>query len=198
MDQVIGTHRTHLTTLLDRWGTELTDAESREIQTYVARLDETRGRPSESDALPLDDLLFRADEIARYTEAARARDALLTAIIASAGRYLSAAQLDNIRRIQENLWQARQRGDLMACMAIAEESDRDIKALGAPLLIVAHARTCIEQGRLSPSLAQRVRVALQDVDDGLNADNDQRIRQGVTTLAAVLDDVLRELEAAPR
>lgn len=194
MNQAIDTHRTRLTTLLNRWGAELTNAERDEIQTFIGRLDEATGEPSEPDA-PLDDLLFRADEIVRYTAAARARDALLTAIIASAGRYLSADQLDTIRRIQANLWQARQRGDLLVCMAIAEESDRDIKALGAPLLIVAHARTCLEQGRLSPNLAQQVRVALQDVDDGLDADNDQRIRQGVTTLAAVLDDVLRELEA---
>jgi hypothetical protein len=193
MNQALAKNRAQLVALLNRWGGELTVAEQHEIQTHIEQLNAAE----QAGQLVPDDLLYRADEIARYIEAARTRDALLTALLAFAGRYLSAAQLDQLRQIQNNLWQARQKGDLFACAAITEESDRDLKALGAPLLIVAQARTCVEQGRLSAALARRVRVALQDIDEGVNSDNDQRIRQGVTSLATMLDNVLRELEAAP-
>ena len=164
----------------ERWEQELTPEERRAAESLLGELDDmaagqVRGRSAEQ---------VLAESLQRQEAQAMVRgvSAYLNAVIQSCDRLLRPEDLDELKRLRTRLDEARDAGDQAAALAVAEQADAAIAALGHTVRVLTYCRVFVAQGMVSPALAQQVRAGLQRVDDGLDTGNYELVNAGMTEL----------------
>ena len=182
-----------LNDLLSYWGAELTDAERREVEELISKLDDALAGGSIDD-VGMDRLNYEGETMARQIELIRARDTLICALLAYGGAYLTLAQQQQLFQLQATLTSARQRGDRPSALALIEANDHAFDALGAPLIVLVHAMTALQSRRLPAQVASTVQAAVREVEQGLSQNNDQQVSHGLSQLMYTLDGTMQALQ----
>lgn len=182
-----------LNALLAQWGDELTTAERRQAEELRGDIEAALAGTTLSDS-DTDQLSYEAETAAYQLGVIRARDALLAAVLAYGRKYLTPAQDQRLHQLQSALSAARARNDRLRTMALIEENEGELDALGGPLLLLVHARAALESRRLPQASAVPLDAAVREVEQGVSRKQDQQVRHGLTQLMYMFEGVVTTLQ----
>jgi hypothetical protein len=191
MQRKVETGRQAVTGLLDRWTKELTAEELAVLYRTADGLDQLAAG---SDRRSVDAAVAEAEKLADTISTLRGEQAYVGAVRSAAGRYLSESQRRTLDAFHGAIQDARERGDLLAARAVADNAEAEIESYGDGVRTLVYCRTFLSQGDLSPALAGQVRAALRRLDDALERDQQDEVRDAMRTLLDLWEDVKRELD----
>ena len=191
--QRLETHRRAVTRFVDKWSDELTPAEAAVFYQMLEEIDEMIVGAGGSRAA-VDELTTRSDRLVDLVSEIRGEDAYLSAVAASAGKYLAdtdRAELDSYSTVID---EARGRADWGAALVVARQADTFVRGFGPELTNLVFCRTFAAQGRLSPALSLRVQGVAREFDEAY----DRGDRAAMDQASAALGDLRTEVSAELR
>ena len=191
--QRLETHRRAVTRFVDKWSDELTPAESAVFYQMLEEIDEMIVGAGGTRAA-VDELTARSDRFVELVSEIRGEDAYLSAVQASAGKYLTDVDRDELASYSAVIDEARGRADWGAALVVARQADTFIAGFGRDLQNLVFCRTFAAQGRLSPALSLRVQGAAREFDEAY----DRGDRAAMDQAAAALNDLRPEVSTELR
>ncbi|MFF0410929.1 Hsp70 family protein [Kitasatospora sp. NPDC004745] len=179
----------------DRWGGELTEAELREAQQLMDRLDDLAAGQTRGQSV--DEALERAQRQLRAQRWVRGSEAYLSLFLHYCEKHLDPSDLDRLRSVAAELRLRREAADWEGAMVAAQRADELCDSLGHTFRMLTMCNVYVNQNMVSPALSQLIMAELRGLDEGVEAPNMEKVNRHMSNLLALYAQAQRELGSEP-
>lgn len=195
MKSSVANTRREIAEFLDRWKDETTPAEQVALRENIAALD---GFLSGEDAIgrgkqEVEHQVQAGRELLQVCQDARGRTAVLSNTLHGLDGIAPQDDMRTLRALHDEILQARTYSRWDAAQDLVRRVDDATERLGRWQFLLL-SENILAQGRFSPSLASRVRNAVENIRRGVAHDNHTLIDSGFNALNALWPEMSRELD----